>query len=404
MIRSDRGTSNVEGIVYLDHAATTPVEPVVQAAMARFLSHEFGNPSSRHRLGRSALEAVEAARGQVAKLIGCARDEVVFTGSASEANNLALKGLVWANPRARERPLHILTTRVEHTCVLEACAALARHFGCEITELPVDGDGIVDPDVVRRAITPRTVLISVMTANNEIGSINPIADIAAVARDAGVPFHTDAVAAAAWLDLERVVAGAQLVSLSGHKLHGPKGVGVLKVAHDIELVPLVHGGGQELGMRSGTEGVPQIVGMGEAAALCVERKARAARKVRALRDRLIAGVLEVPGARLTGHPTLRLPNHASFVFDGVDGKILLDRLNLAGVIASSGSACSSKQLTSSHVLRAIGIPDDIAQASLRLTLGPATTDEEIDRAITTIREATSEGGSTCPRAVAFAPS
>jgi len=381
----------MEAIVYLDHAATTAVEPVVQTAMARFLSHEFGNPSSRHRLGRAAQAAVEAARGQVAALLGCVRDEVVFTGSASEANNLALKGVVWATAEARARPLHIITTAVEHPCVLESCAALRRYFGCEITELPVDGDGAVDPDAVRRAITSRTVLVSVMTANNEVGTLNPIADIARVAREAGVPLHTDAVAAAGWLELDRVAAGAQLISVSGHKLHGPKGVGALKVARDVELVPLVHGGGQELGMRSGTEAVPQIVGMGEAAALCVDRKARAARKVRALRDRLAGAILELAGARLTGHATRRLPNHASFVFDGVDGKMLLDRLNSVGVIASSGSACSSTKLTSSHVLRAIGLPDELAQSSLRLTLGVATTEEEIDRAVGAIREAVAAG-------------
>ncbi len=372
-------------LIYLDHGATTPVEPVVEAAIARFSAREFGNASSTHRLGRAARDAIEAARGQVAQLLGCARDEVVFTGSASEANNMAVKGVAWG--RGRGRPVHVVTTAAEHPCVLEACAALRRHFDVEVTELPVDGDGAVDADAVRRAITPATALVSVMVANNEVGTINPIAEIAAVAREAGVPLHTDAVPAAAWLELDALTAGAALVSISGHKMHGPKGVGALKVAREVELVPLVHGGGQELGLRAGTEAVGLIAGMGEAVTLAVGRRSRAARKVRALRDRLIAAVGELPGARLTGHATRRLPNHASFVFDGVDGKALLDRLNTGGVIASSGSACSSRKLTSSHVLRAMGVPEHLAQSSLRLTLGTGTTEDDIERAAGAIRDA-----------------
>lgn len=374
-----------QAMVYLDHAATTPLDPVVQSAIAPFLAHEFGNPSSSHRLGRAARQAVEAARGKVAALLGCARDEVIFTGSASEANNTAIKGAVWA--AAAGRPVHVVTTAVEHPCILECCAALRRYFGCAVTELPVGGDGAVDPDAVRRAIGPTTVLVSVMTANNEVGTLQPVEEIARIAREAGVLFHSDAVAAAAWLDLDRLLADAAMVSLSGHKLYGPKGVGALKVAREVELVPLVHGGGQELGLRSGTEGVAQLVGMGEAAALTADRKARAARRVRALRDRLIAAVSQIPGAELTGHPTHRLPNHASFVFHGVDGKILLDRLGAAGIVASSGSACSSKKLTSSHVLRAMGVPEALAQSSLRLTLGLATREEEVDRAAAVIDDA-----------------
>jgi cysteine desulfurase len=373
-------------IIYLDHAATTPLDPVVQSALAPFLAGEFGNPSSSHRLGRRAREAVEAARGEVAAMLGCARDELIFTGSASEANNTALKGVVWAAAAARSRPVHLVTTAVEHPCVLECCAALRRYFGCEVTELPVDGDGAVDPDAVRRAIRPHTALVSVMTANNEVGTLQPVDEIARIARDAGVPFHSDAVAAAAWLELDRLLADAGLVSLSGHKLYGPKGVGALKIARDVELVPLVHGGGQELGLRSGTEGVAQIVGMGAASALTTDRRRRAARKVRGLRDRLIAAVSTIAGARLTGDATRRLPNHASFVFDDVDGKILLDRLGQEGVVASSGSACASKKLSSSHVLRAMGLPEELAQSSLRLTLGVGTREEDVDRAVAVIEE------------------
>ncbi|HEU5059604.1 MAG TPA: cysteine desulfurase family protein [Kofleriaceae bacterium] len=374
-------------LVYLDHAATTPLDPVVQSAMAPFLAGEFGNPSSSHRLGRTAREAVEAARGKVAALLGCARDEVVFTGSASEANNTGLKGVVWAAAAARSRPVHLVTTAVEHPCVLECCAALRRYFGCEVTELAVAGDGTVDPDAVRRAIRPDTALVSVMTANNEVGTLQPVAEIARIAREAGVPFHSDAVAAAGWIEVDTLLADAALVTISGHKLYGPKGVGALKVARTVELVPLIHGGGQELGLRGGTEGVAQIVGMGEAAALTSERRRRAARRVAGLRDRLIAAVSAIDGARLTGHPARRLANHASFVFEGVDGKILLDRLGKERVIASSGSACASKKLTSSHVLRAMGLPEELAHSSLRLTLGVGTREEDIDRAVAVIEDA-----------------
>jgi cysteine desulfurase len=376
--------------IYLDHAATTPVAPRVVAAAQPYFSQIFANPASRHRLGQAAQTGLDHARVRATELFGCARDEIVFTGSASEANNLALKGLAWASKKKVSIP-HLVTSSVEHPCIIECCAALEKHFGVEVTKLRVDGDGRVDPDELKKAIKSNTVLVSIMTANNEVGTENPIVDLARIAREAGVPFHTDAVAAACWIDLRPIVKDAAMASISAHKMYGPKGVGVLKVSRATNLVPLVHGGGQEMGLRSGTESVPAIVGAGEAFALCTERRAEAADRVRTLRDRLAEGILsQVRGVRWTGHPKLRVANHASFVFESLDGKALIDGLSTKGVIASSGSACSSRKLKSSHVLRAMGISDELASASLRLTLGVDTTQDEIDRTVEILGEVVRE--------------
>jgi cysteine desulfurase len=377
----------VRRLIHLDHAATTPVADRVLAAMQPYFSQTFGNPSSKHEHGVAAHSGIDRARARIAELLGCTRDEVTFTGSATEANNLAIKGTVW---RSKKNSPHLITSAVEHPSVLECCDALEKHFGCRVTRLPVNGDALIDPDELSRAITPDTVLISLMAANNEVGTENPIAELARIAREASIPFHTDAVASACWTDLRSLLRDAPLASISAHKMYGPKGVGVLKVGRRINLVPLVHGGGQEFNLRSGTESVPQIVGAGDAASLCLDQSGQIER-VRRLRDRLAEGVLSHGrGVRWTGHPHKRAANHASFVFEGIDGNALLDRLGQRGVIASSGSACSSRKLTSSHVLRAMGIPEELARASLRLTLGRETSEEEIDRAVAIIGEVAAE--------------
>ncbi|MCD6519505.1 MAG: cysteine desulfurase NifS [Anaerolineae bacterium] len=362
--------------IYLDHAATTPVDPRVVEAMLPYFEEKFGNPSSIHRAGGEARAAVEKARQTVAELLGAKPSEIIFTSCGTESDNLALRGVAFA---LKGRGNHIITTPIEHHAIGHTCEQLAKEFGMEITYLPVDSFGLVDPDDVARAITERTVLISIMYANNEVGTIEPIAEIGKIAREKGILFHTDAVQAGGHLPLNVDKLHVDLLSLSGHKFYAPKGVGILYVREGTPLLPIQTGGGQERHLRAGTENVPYIVGLAKALQLAYEEMESEVARLRSLRDRLIQGVLErIPDAQLTGHPTQRLPNNASFVFKGIDGEAILMQLDLAGVAASTGSACSSGESTPSHVLLAMGIDPLLARSSLRLTLGRRNTSEDVE--------------------------
>ena len=360
--------------VYFDHAATTPPRPEVIEAMLPYLRERWGNPSSLHKTGTAALEGIERAREHVAALLNAEPDEIVFTASGTESDNHALVG-VSAGPQRGE---HLVTSAIEHHAVLDTAQALARQ-GRRVTYLPVDETGLLDPQAVRDAIDDATVLVSVMHANNEVGTIQPIAEIGAICRERGVLFHTDAVQTAGHVPIDVRAMNVDLLSLSAHKLYGPKGVGALFVRKGTRLAPFVHGGGQERRRRAGTENVPGIVGFGEAARLARADLEREMRHASALRDRLIAGVLaRVPGATLTGHRTRRLPNSASFCFEGVEGESVVLDLDLAGFAASSGSACTSGSLEPSHVLLAMGVPHALARGSLRVTVGRGNTTAEVE--------------------------
>lgn len=365
--------------IYLDHAATTALHPQAFAAMQPFLAEQPGNPSSLHSVGQSAHQALAQARLTMARLLGCSTREIIFTNGGTESDNLAIRGVAFAQ---REKGKHIITTSIEHPAVLRTCEQLAKYFGYTITYLPVDANGMVNPEDVARAITPNTILISVMYANNEVGTLEPIAAIGKLARERGIIFHTDAVQAGGALNLRVDELNVDLLSLSAHKFYGPKGVGILYVRHGVQLVPTQTGGAQEFDLRAGTENVPGIVGMTAALQIAQENQTVNNAKLIARRDRLIQGILEhAPNARLTGHPIRRLPNHASFIFDQLDPEPLILGLDRAGVCASSGSACSSASLEPSHVLAAIGIPPAQALASLRLTLGYENTDADVDYVI-----------------------
>lgn len=362
--------------IYLDHAATTAVDPRVVEAMLPYFSASYGNPSSLYRLAAEAKGAVDWARATVAEILGARPGEIIFTSCGTESDNLALRGAALA---ARARGNHIITTPIEHHAVGNTCEQLARELGFDVTYVPVDGRGIVDPDAVGRAITPRTVLVSVMYANNEIGTIEPIAEIGRIARGRRIVFHTDAVQAAGSLPLDVDALGVDMLSLSGHKFYAPKGVGALYVRRGTPLLPTQTGGSQEGGRRAGTENVPYIVGLATALQLAYEHLDEEVTRQQALRDRLVAGVLgRIPDTRLTGHPTQRLANNASFVFAGVEGESILLQLDLAGVAASSGSACASSEEGPSHVLTAIGLDPLEARGSLRLSLGRENTSADID--------------------------
>jgi len=362
--------------VYMDHAATTSVDPRVLEAMMPYFVQGYGNPSSLYRLGRAAGKAMDAARVKVAEVLGARPTEIVFTSCGTESDNLALRGTALAS---RSRGNHIVTTSVEHHAVGNTCAQLSREFGFEVTYLPVDSAGTVNPDDVGRAITGRTVLVSVMYANNEVGTIEPIAEIGKIARERGVPFHTDAVQAAGSVSLRVNDLNVDMLSLSGHKFYAPKGVGVLYVREGTLLQPVQTGGGQERLMRAGTENVPYIVGLAAALELAHAGLSAEVERLCSLRDKLIGGILgSIPDVHLTGHPTLRLPNSASFAFWGAEGESLVLHLDLAGVAASSGSACASREEGPSHVLEAMGLDATLAQGSLRLTLGRENTEQDVE--------------------------
>lgn len=365
--------------IYLDYAATTPLDRRVLEAMLPYFSESFGNPSSVHRYGQRAEAAVEDARETVAAVLQCHPDEVVFTSGGSESDNLALRGAALA-VREQTGADWILVSRAEHPAVSKTAADLEKHYGFHVEWLEVDSFGRVMPEAVERALCKETALVSVMYANNEIGTINPIREIAEVCHRHGVLFHTDAVQAAAYLPVDVQSLDVDLMSLGAHKFYGPKGVGVLYVRKGTPLLPLQTGGGQENGRRAGTSNVPYLVGMGESLRLTAAERQVRADHVRPLRDRIIGTVLEeIPAARLTGHPAERLPNHASFVFEGADGNTLLQLLDAAGFACSSGSACKTGNPEPSEVMSALGLPRAWGLGSLRVTLGVHTTAEEVEQ-------------------------
>ena len=385
--------------IYLDHAATTPLREEVLAAMLPYLTDHFGNASSLHADGRRARQGLDEAREAIAAILGAKPREIVFTGGGSEADNLAIKGIAWA---ASARGRHIVTSSVEHKAVLNACAVLERS-GFEVTYLPVDRFARVDPAQVDAAITERTALVSIMYANNEVGTIQPIAEIGAICRRRGVLFHTDAIQAGGHLPLDVDRLGVDLLSLAAHKLYGPKGVGALFVRQGTALLPQIQGGAQERQRRAGTENVAGIVGFGAAAALAseglaVERALQLAQgdpaardmenaRLAGLRDRLLAAMKDVNGVEATGHPGERLPHNVSWLIDGIEGGDLVAALDLDGVAASTGSACTSGSVEPSHVLLAMGIDPARAHGALRLTAGRGTTLAEVERTADVLRSA-----------------
>lgn len=362
-----------DGTIYLDHAATTPTDPRVVERMLPYFTELFGNASSIYALGRRSQAAIDEARESVAHALGCRPTEIVFTGGGSEADNLAIKGVAFA---ARRRGNHIITSAIEHHAVLHTCQYLEQQ-GYTVTYLPVDEYGQVSPAAVQAAITPETALVTIMYANNEIGTIQPIAEIGAICRAHHVPFHTDAVQAGGLLELDVAALNVDLLTLSAHKFYGPKGVGILYMRQGTRLQPQVLGGSQERNRRAGTENVPGVVGAAEALSLAREERDQEVARLSSLRDELIEGVLAIPGVTLTGHPTRRLPNSASFAISGIEGESLLINLDLAGVAASSGSACTTGSVEPSHVLTALGLAPARARGHLRLTLGRSTTQADI---------------------------
>ena len=362
--------------IYMDHAATTAVHPRVVEAMLPYFTTKYGNASSIHSWGREAHQAMEKARQTVADILGADPKEIIVTSCGTESDNLAVRGVAFAS---REKGNHIITSPIEHHAVGHTCEQLQKEFGFEVTYVPVDKYGRVDPDEVGRAITDRTILISIMYANNEVGTIQPIAEIGKIARDRNIPFHTDAVQAGGTLDLNVDRLNVDLLSLSAHKFYGPKGVGILYQRRLTPLLPMQTGGGHERGRRAGTENLPYIVGLATALQLAQEHREGNHARITALRDRLIRGVLgTIPDADLTGHPSDRLPNSASFVFKGVEGESILLNLDLMGVAASSGSACTTGALEPSHVLTSLGLPVEMCHGSLRLTLGNENTESDVD--------------------------
>ncbi|HLT57757.1 MAG TPA: cysteine desulfurase family protein [Limnochordales bacterium] len=369
------------GTIYMDHAATTPLDPRVREAMMPWLQRWHGNPSSPYAAARQARAAIDEARERVAALIGAAPAEVYFTSGGTEGDNWAIKGIAWAR---RDRGRHVVVSAVEHQAVLEAAKFLARH-GWELTLVPVDGHGLVDPEAVAAALRPDTVLAAIMHANNEVGTVQPIAAIAQITRSRGVPLVVDAVQTAGLLPLDVEALGCDVLVMSAHKFYGPKGAGAVYVRRGTPIEPLLHGGGQERGLRAGTEGVAGIVGLARALELATAERDQVVPRLLALRDRLLAGLEErVPGVRLNGHPVQRLPNNVHVSFPGVDGESLLLNLDLGGLAASSGSACTSGSLSPSHVLLAMGMSKELARASLRLTLGKDNTAAEVDAAVALI--------------------
>ncbi len=364
--------------IYMDHNATTPLDERVLEAMMPYLKEEFGNASSVHSLGIRARAAIEEARGKVAQALGCSPKEVVFTGCGTESDNLAIKGVAYAN---RDKGDHIITSRIEHHAVLHACQYLEKQ-GFRVTYLPVDGYGQVDPDDVRKAITDKTILITIMHANNEVGTVQPIAEIGKIAKERGVYFHTDAIQTVGKLPTKVDELGVDLLSLSAHKLYGPKGVGALYIRNGVKLHPLLHGGPHEWNRRAGTENVAGIVGLGKAIELAMEGLEEEAQYLTALRERLYEGLRSsIDHIRLNGHPTQRLPGTLSLCFEYIEGESIIMGLDLKGVAVSSGSACTSASLEPSHVLLAMGVPPAIAQGSVRFSLGRDNTEEQVDYVI-----------------------
>ncbi len=375
--------NNVQYPVYLDYNATTPLDPAVIDAMQEFISPEFGNPSSTHFYGIAPRRAVEKARRQVAALLNCSPFEIVFTGCATESNNLAIKGIASA---LKHRGNHIVTTQIEHPAVLEVCAHLERN-GFEVARVPVDAQGLVDVRDVEQAVSDRTILISVMHANNEVGTVQPVEEIAEIARSRGIAFHTDAAQTPGKVSVDVQALGVDLMTIAGHKLYAPKGVGALYLREGIGVEPLLHGAGQERGMRPGTENVIAIVGLGMACEVAAKNREQDARHMKTMRDLLHAGIEQVVrDVRLNGHPEKRLPNTLSLSFQGVEAGRLLEEIGL-DVAASAGAACHSGEVTISHVLAAMGVPEEWAKGTIRLSTGRTTAREEVLLAVHAIADA-----------------
>ncbi len=360
--------------IYLDHAATTPVRPEVLDVMLPYFTNEFGNASGVYSWSRTAHQAMDKARDTVAQILGARPEEIVFTGSGSESDNLAIKGAAWAN---QHKGKHIITSSIEHFAVLETCQWLEKQ-GFEVTYLPVDSEGLIDPEQVKRALRPDTILVSIMHANNEVGTIQPISEVGALLKDTQVLFHTDAVQTAGVLDINVDELNVDLLTISAHKFYGPKGVGVLYVRRGTSITPLIHGGGHERRRRAGTENIAGIVGLAKALEISYDERDTENTRLQALRDKLIEGLTAIPHSRLNGSQTKRLPNNVNVCFEFIEGESLLLNLDMKGVAASSGSACTSGSLDPSHVLLAMGLSHEIAHGSLRLTLGRDTTEADID--------------------------
>ena len=360
----------------MDHAATTPTDVEVVKAMKPYFSLKYGNPNSIHSFGQEAREVVEEAREKIAHLVGANPSEIVFTAGGTEADNYAIKGIAWAN---QKKGNHVITSKIEHHAVLHSCQFLEKQ-GFKVTYLPVDKYGLIDPEDVKKAITDKTILVTIMHANNEIGTIEPIKEISKVVKKAGVYFHTDSVQTTGHIPINVNNLGVDMLSMSGHKFYGPNGVGALYLRKGTKIVTLIDGGAQEKNRRAGTENVAGIVGLGKAAELAEKRLLQGKEdEVVKLRDKLIKGITEkIDHTRLNGHLTKRLPGNANFCFEFIEGESMLLSLDMEGVAASSGSACTSGSLKASHVLLSIGLPPEIAHGSLRLTLGKDNTEEEVD--------------------------
>ncbi|KNY26252.1 cysteine desulfurase NifS [Pseudobacteroides cellulosolvens] len=365
-----------EKLIYMDHAATTYVKPQVVEAMLPFFTEKFGNASSIYTIGRESKKAIEESREKVSDAIGAQAREIFFTGSGTEADNWAIKGVAYAN---KSKGNHIITTNIEHHAVLHTCQYL-ENDGFEVTYLPVDENGLVTPQQVADAIKPNTILITIMFANNEIGTIQPIAEIGAIAKEKGIYFHTDAVQAIGNIAINVKDMNIDLMSMSAHKFYGPKGVGALYVRKGVKLVSFIHGGAQERGRRASTENIPAIVGFGKAIELATANLDEYNKKIMALRDRTIDEITKkIPFVKLNGHREKRLPGNVNLSFQFIEGESLLLMLDMKGIAASSGSACTSGSLDPSHVLLAIGLPHEIAHGSLRLTFGDENTDEDVNK-------------------------
>lgn len=376
--------------IYLDDAATTRIDPRVWEAMEEYGKDKYGNPSSSYSEGIEVKKAMDEARRQVAKLINAHRDEIIFTSGGTESDNLAIKGVAFNSKKG-----HIITTKIEHPAVYETCEYLIKK-GFEVTFLDVDYQGFVDPSEFESAIKDNTVLASIMYANNEIGTIEPIKELAKISKENGIIFHTDAVQAVGKIEIDVKKEYIDMLSLSGHKLHGPKGIGALYMKRDIELEPLIHGGGHEYGLRSGTENTLGIVGIGKACSIAREEMKADSNRMQKLRDGLIDGLLsQVSEISLNGPRENRLPNNANFHIKGVDGDALILQLDSHGIAASTGSACSTKEVTPSRVLRSIGLSEEEAFHSLRLTLGKFTSKEDIEKALKTIPQVVSNLREMC---------
>lgn len=370
-------------LIYLDNAATTKVNPKVLEAMLPYFTERFGNPSSVYGFAAANKQDITLARENIAKILGAKTEEIYFTAGGSESDNWALKATAEAYG---DKGKHMITTKIEHHAILHTCEYLESR-GFEVTYLDVDENGLVKMEELKAAIRPDTILISIMFANNEIGTIEPIAEIGKLAKEKGILFHTDAVQAFGHVPMDVDEMGIDMLSASGHKLNGPKGIGFLYIRKGVKIRSFVHGGAQERKRRAGTENVPGIIGIGAAAKLCEETMAERSEREQKLRDHLISRVMaEIPYTRLNGHREKRLPNNANFSFQFVEGESVLIKLDMAGICASSGSACTSGSLDPSHVLLAIGLPHEIAHGSLRLTLGEDTTMEQIDYVVDTLKK------------------